>query len=109
MTAAMRFRAAAPAAFERRDDARYAVDVKRATVSQHGDQPSAAALIDISAYGCRLAATLVPDPGERLWLRFAGRPAIAATLVWQEGEALGCRFDEPLAATFVRALTLHLI
>jgi hypothetical protein len=110
---AMRYRAAQPAALDLRSEARYRVDVARATVRRHGELAVDAELVDISAYGCRLAfddgGAEAPQTGERLWLRFVGRPALGATLVWSEGGTIGCRFDNPLDPGFVRALTLRLI
>lgn len=108
-TTAMRFRAAEPAMVEQRRERRYRVDVTRATVRQHGEQPCDAELVDVSAYGCRLSASVAPDVGERLWLRFAGGAAIPATLIWRERDQLGCRFDTPLDPAFVRSLTLRLL
>lgn len=100
------YRRVAPALVEQRGALRHPVSITRATVRRHGEQPSAATLHDLSAYGCRLSSTEPHDEGERLWLRLSNSMPIAATVVWSDGEAIGCRFDMAVDRALVRALTL---
>jgi len=95
-----------PAALDQRTGPRYRVAVSRASVRGHGQQPQAALLHDLSAYGCRLSGVDDQPEGERLWLRLAGSLPVAATVVWARDDQLGCRFDAPLDRALMRALTL---
>ena len=105
---AMRFRAAEPATAEQRTEPRYRVGVKRASVRKLGALAVDAALCDISIYGCRLESDGDHVVGERLWLRFVGRPAVAASVMWSERGTIGCRFDAAIDGALVRSLTLRL-
>ncbi|WP_419810031.1 PilZ domain-containing protein [Sphingomonas sp.] len=87
---------------ERRLDRR-ALAVGAARIADGGGPPDAR-LLDLSIYGCRLAAE-VRDVGERLWLRFDGGAPIEATVVWAAAGRLGCRFDAPIARQLMRDLT----
>lgn len=89
---------------ERRATARRSVAVTRASV-QRGDGTDEAALLDLSIYGCRLAVEGWHDEDDRLWLRFNGGWPIAASVVWADGERIGCRFDQPIAKSLMRELT----
>lgn len=84
---------------------RHELAITRASVRAHGDQPAAATLRDLSIYGCRVATAGDYDAGARLWLRIDGGLPIAASVVWADGEQLGCRFDEPIANALMRQLT----
>lgn len=106
--ATSQYRRVAPARIEQRAVERHAVVIRRATVRGHGKQPIDAALADLSIYGCRLTCDTGYEAGSRMWLRFAGGSPVAATVIWAEDGALGCRFDEPLDRTLFRALTLLL-
>lgn len=85
---------------------RHGATITRATVRRHAAPAATATLLDLSIYGCRLAATLPVEADERLWVRLDGGLPIAASVVWVEGEEIGCRFDEPISTAQVRALTL---
>ncbi len=100
------YRKVEPARIEQREIARHPVIVRRAKVRGHGRQPVEAELVDLSIYGCRLAVNADYKIDERLWLRFEGDNPVAATIVWAEGDILGCRFDEPLDRSLFRTLTL---
>ena len=103
------YRPAEPASLERREAARYPVLVSSATIRPHGEAPVAAALQDLSSYGCRLTIPAEHEAGDRVWLRLSGGLPVAATVVWaREGQA-GCRFDAPIERGLVRALTLGLV
>jgi PilZ domain len=106
--ATSQYRRVAPARIEQRAVERHSVLLQRATVRKHGKQPIAAALVDLSIYGCRLSSDASFEAENRLWLRFSGASPVAATVIWTEGDTLGCRFDEPLDRTLFRALTLVL-
>ena len=78
----------------------------RATATKRGGRPLEATLQDLSIYGCRVAACAKHGEGERLWLRFDDNLPVAATVVWNDGEHIGCRFDAPIERSLVRQLTL---
>lgn len=90
---------------DQRRAGRHAITVSRASVRGMGEQPVDAELVDISIYGCRVAVTGVHETGERLWLRLDGGWPIPATVMWTDGDRLGCRFDQPIAGSVVRELT----
>ncbi|MDB5696743.1 MAG: hypothetical protein JWN21_2286 [Sphingomonas bacterium] len=88
---------------------RYTVVVSRATVRGHGEKAQDAELLDLSIYGCRISSPGEHVAGDRLWLRLDGGWPIPATVVWFDGERLGCRFDQPIAGALMRDLTRALI
>jgi hypothetical protein len=100
------YRAVGPAAVEQRSEPRHRILVSRATVRRHGEQPVEATLRDLSIYGCRLHCAAELEPGERLWLRLHGSIPVSASVVWNDGDHLGCRFDAPIERSLMRALTL---
>ena len=100
------YRKVAPARIEQREVVRHPVLLQRATVRRHAKTAKEAKLVDLSVYGCRLVIDGKFQIGERLWLRFAGSSAIAATAVWLDEDRLGCRFDEALDRVLFRELTL---
>lgn len=97
------------APIEQRRAQRRPLAIGRASVRGHGDAPCDATLLDLSIYGCRLAVSNTHDEGDRLWLRFDGGWPIAASVVWADGERIGCRFDEPIAGSMMRELTRALM
>lgn len=103
---ASRYVGTASASFDERRMERQIVAVTRATARRHGQEPRDARLHDISIYGCRLITGERHKSGERLWLRFGGASAVAATVVWCDGAAAGCRFDAPIPGGMVRTITL---
>ncbi len=103
---ATQYRPVAAALADARTAPRHRVVVTRATVRRHGDPAVEAVLEDLSIYGCRVTVADRHDPGDRLWLRFAGDMPVAATVVWAAEGKMGCRFDEPIARQLARALTL---
>ena len=100
------YRAATPALVDQRAEPRHRIVVTRATVRNHGNLPVEATLRDLSVYGCRLACATEHGQGERLWLRLKGGMPVAATVVWNDGDHLGCRFDAPIERSLMRSLTL---
>lgn len=105
---ASRYVAVSSAAYDQRRMERYVVAVSRVTTRRHGQPAQDARLYDISTFGCRLVVDERHEPGERLWLRFAGAAAVAATVVWSDAGSAGCRFDEKIPGGLVRAMTLGL-
>ncbi len=105
---ATRYRRPEAAAFEQRTEPRLRLSIKRASVRRHGNAAVEALLHDLSIYGCRLATPAATSAGERLWLRFDGQMPIAATVVWGAEGMVGCRFDEPIERSVMRALTLRI-
>ena len=100
------YRAVTPALVEHRAAPRHRILVTRATVRKKGEPPQEATLHDLSVYGCRLACRTAHGEGERLWLRFRDDLPVAATVVWNDGDHIGCRFDAPIDRTLMRSLTL---
>ena len=100
------FRAVGPASVEQRSEPRHRILVSRATVRKHGEPPVEATLRDLSIYGCRLRCAAELASGERLWLRLHGSMPVSATVIWNDGETMGCRFDAPIERGLMRALTL---
>ena len=105
---ASRYRRPEAAALELRAEPRLKLSIKRASVRRHGSGAVEALLHDLSIYGCRLATPAGVNAGERLWLRFDGQMPIAATVVWGAEDMVGCRFDEPIERSLMRALTLRI-
>lgn len=105
-SAVSHFRKLEPALVEHRRTPRLPVRITRATVRPKGEEASDAILHDLSIYGCRIMSPMRRREGERLWLRFQGTDPIAATVVWCDAHFAGCRFDEPIARSICKALTL---
>ncbi|ATY32187.1 PilZ domain-containing protein [Sphingomonas psychrotolerans] len=100
------YRTVSPALVEQRSAPRHRILVSRATVRKQGNAAVEATLGDLSVYGCRLACASEHPEGERLWLRLQGGLPIAATVVWNDGDNIGCRFDAPIERSLMRSLTL---
>jgi hypothetical protein len=100
------YRTVAPALVEQRAAERHRVLITRATVRKKGNPPIEAQLHDLSIYGCRLGCRSPHGAGDRIWLRIREDLPIAATVVWNDGQQLGCRFETPIERSLVRALTL---
>ena len=94
-----------PPRVEQRRSGREPVAVSLATVREDGQEARGARLLDLSSYGCRLAAPGPQEEDRQVWLRFADSWPIAATVVWAKDDLLGCRFDEPLPGSLMRQLT----
>lgn len=100
------YRTVGPALVEQRRALRHRVRFGHAGLDIHVERSQAATLADLSVYGCRLDCASGPDAGERLSLEFRNGDPVAATVVWNDGASLGCRFDVPIARSLVRELTL---
>ena len=103
---ATQYRAVAAASFEQRAEPRHRVHLSRATVRRNGKGAVDAQLYDISINGCRVACAEAQPVGERVWVRLAGGLPIGAMIVWCSDGFIACRFDEPIARSMVRALTI---
>ena len=103
---ASRYVAVSSANYDQRRMERHVVAITRVTTRRHGEQAQDARLHDISSFGCRLVTGERHEPGERLWLRFGGSAAIAATVVWSDAGSAGCRFDDRIPNSLVRSMTL---
>ena len=100
------YRTVGPALVEQRAAERHRVRLTSASVRERGGRPGHALLHDLSIYGCRLACRTRHEEGTQLWLGLRDEPPIAAKVVWNDGNFLGCRFEAPIARTLVRSLTL---
>ena len=101
------FRKLSPARLEHRDGLRHPVLFGKVTVRRHAQRSLSALLVDLSVYGCRILHEGRVKAGDRVWLRLAGSETIGATVVWSEGDRLGCKFDNNLNRSLFRALTLQ--
>ncbi|WHU00788.1 PilZ domain-containing protein [Sphingomonas sp. NIBR02145] len=100
------YRAVAPALVEQRAATRHRILVTRATLTKRGNKPVEAMLHDLSVYGCRLACEAPHGTGDKVWLNLPDGAPVPATVVWNNGTHIGCRFDEPIERSLVRQLTL---
>ncbi|MFS2109679.1 PilZ domain-containing protein [Sphingomonas sp. Sphisp140] len=100
------YRAVAPALVEQRGATRHRILVTRATVTKRGNRPVEAMLHDLSVYGCRLACAVAHGEGDRVWLALRDDQPVPATVIWNDGAHIGCRFDDPIERSLVRQLTL---
>jgi hypothetical protein len=105
-TRCSQYRTVAPALVEHRAVERHRVHFTSTEVQERGGRASSAMLYDLSVYGCRLACRTRHLEGTRLWLRFRDREPVAAAVVWNDGQHIGCRFDAPIERKLVRELTL---
>lgn len=100
------YRSVGPALVEHRSAQRHRIIVSQATLRSHGEEPVEATLHDLSVYGCRLGCSTNHQQGERVWLRLKTTTPVAATVVWNDGDHIGCRFDAPIDRSLMRSLTL---
>ncbi|MDB5712574.1 MAG: hypothetical protein JWL96_4644 [Sphingomonas bacterium] len=103
---ATQYRTVAAASFEQRAEPRHAVRLSRAEMRRTGKGTFDAQLHDISIYGCRVSCAQKPPVGERIWVRLADGPPIAAATIWCGDGFVGCRFDVPINRALVRSLTI---
>lgn len=86
---------------------RHRILVGSAKVSRDGNAPIQAELHDLSIYGCRIACEIPQKPDDKLWVRLAGfEQPIAATVAWNDGNYVGCRFVKPIDSKLLRMITL---
>lgn len=95
------------ATLEMRSAPRFRVFVTRAGLG-HGDEtPEEAALIDISIYGCKLGLKSTVMPGTRVTIVLESANPVAATVIWNDVGKIGCRFEEPIERSLLRAINLR--
>jgi hypothetical protein len=99
------YRTVTPALVEQRAAQRHRIQVT-STIQEQGGPAAEAMLFDLSVYGCRLVCRTRHAEGSRLLLGLRGDAPVAATVIWNDGEQLGCRFDTPIARSLMRSLTL---
>ncbi len=100
------YRSVAPASVERRMAARRTVYLTLLEMDPSDSQPQAAALDDLSKYGCRLATDACFKTGECLSVQFEDSEPVTASVIWNEDGKLGCRFDEALDPGLFRQMTI---
>ena len=100
------YRAVSPALVEQRAAPRHRILVAQATVTKRGNRPVEATLHDLSVYGCRLLCTVPHAAGDKVRLTLHDDQPVPATVVWNDGARIGCRFDDPIERSLVRRLTL---
>ena len=89
---------------DQREEPRHRVECVRATAQGETEAPFAAALDDISTFGCRLSGAEALDVGGRVWLRLPGSAPILATVAWAHDGKAGCRFETPISQGLMRSL-----
>lgn len=101
------YRRVEPALVEQRAAPRRPILLSPAvTVSKRKGAPVEATLRDLSVYGCRLACRASQGEGQAVLLQLGVSEPVSATVIWNDGEHIGCRFDAPIARALVRELTL---
>ncbi len=100
------YRAVKAALVDQRQAYRHPVQIQRTAIRQQGKGAKSGELVDLSIYGCRVAADASFPEGTRVWLRFDGSSPVAATAIWCKDGHIGCRFDETLNHGLFRSLTL---
>ena len=51
---------------------------------------------DISEQGFRIALLPNGSPDKPMWIKIPGLQVLKANICWQEGRAVGCKFEAPL-------------
>ena len=62
-------------------------------------------IVDISSGGARLMIYQDLSPETSIQIALPGKGLVDAHIVWANGREAGCRFDSPLDASMVSALT----
>lgn len=92
---------------EQRKAPRHRVLIGRTKVTRAKANSLEAELYDVSIYGCRIACALPQKPGERLWVRLIStEQPVAATIAWNDGDYVGCRFEDAIDSKTLRLITL---
>lgn len=79
---------------DRRSEDRQAVRIP-ASAREPGRGPNAVTVTDLSEHGCHLHDCDLRE-GASVWIEFASLAPLKARVIWGDGMAAGCRFDEPL-------------
>lgn len=94
---------------EERRAARVTVNFSGVRVRQMGGRSETTELCDLSMTGfCARWLSNLPE-GQRIWLTLPELSPLMATVIWNSGAKIGCRFDVPLhSAVLYRLTTVHL-
>jgi hypothetical protein len=79
---------------DRRIEDRLAVRIP-AFARELGRRPIAVTVTDLSEHGCHLHDCDMKE-GASVWVEFASLAPLGARVIWGNGVAAGCCFDEPL-------------
>jgi hypothetical protein len=88
---------------ERRTDWRTTVHIPAAVRTSRGRQ-SSIGIEDLTLAGFRAVMPFEVEAGERLLVNLPVARSLHATVVWREGETVGCRFATPLGESAFSAL-----
>lgn len=69
-----------------------------------GGPQLAAALVELSTFGCRLGGDGVEGVGDHVRLGLDDGAPVTATVIWRQSGLIGCRFDKPIATTLMKTL-----
>ena len=75
---------------------RMATEISATLVKEDGQAPLT--IVDLSAEGCRVKPASALEGASSIRLAFAGRPAVAARVVWVRDELAGLHFSAPCEA-----------
>lgn len=97
-----------PEAIERRDAARFAMDVPVST-RERGSHQMPATLLDLSVGGCLLSNACWSRAADaEVFVRIPDLESLSARVAWSEGSRAGLAFERPLhPAVFLRITSLH--
>lgn len=92
-------------------DRRYSLRINvqiEARISGNDLRSYAATLTNLSISGCRLeAAERIAVPSS-LTIFIEGIAPLAATAQWQDGQSIGCRFEQALTPTHCNSIIRHI-
>ena len=97
------------AANDQRVAPRFRLPPTRALLRCAGGSVTDALLHDVSIYGCRLEAGASHEAGDRVSVQLANGAPIPAKVVWNAQNRIACRFDDPIARSLMRSVTLRLV
>ena len=80
---------------------------RTAQLSAASSASVAGELAEISAYGCRVVASVDPALDGAIELILDGSAPVTAQVVWNRAGVLACRFDAPISRAQLRALTIQ--
>lgn len=67
-----------------------------AGLRQRGATGISVDILDLSTRGFRASTHLDLPPGADVWLKLPGLETLHATVAWQRGNMIGCKFERPL-------------
>lgn len=96
-------------AAEARRSPRITVNFSDVPLRQMGGRNMPTSLCDLSATGFCVDWPSDLRAGQRIWLTLPELRPLMATVVWNSGKKVGCRFEIPLhSAVLYRLTTVHL-